>query len=67
MAELGQKTKFFCYIININFSEDVSRLSSWARGACGVGAWSTAVGDASTLRRASSIRRTLTTGNFFFS
>ncbi|CAH2238921.1 jg13729 [Pararge aegeria aegeria] len=43
-------------------SEDIGRLSSWSRGACGVGAWSAAVGDASTLRRASSIRRTLTTG-----
>ncbi|KAJ2940221.1 hypothetical protein O0L34_g11788 [Tuta absoluta] len=46
--------------------EDIARLSSWARGACGVGAWSgawsAAVGDASTLRRASSIRRTLTSG-----
>ncbi|XP_069357170.1 unconventional myosin-XVIIIa isoform X4 [Maniola hyperantus] len=43
-------------------NEDIGRLSSWSRGACGVGAWSAAVGDASTLRRASSIRRTLTTG-----
>ncbi|CAG5047625.1 unnamed protein product [Parnassius apollo] len=43
-------------------NEDVGRLSCWARGACGVGAWSAAVGDASTLRRASSIRRTLTSG-----
>ncbi|XP_045770484.1 unconventional myosin-XVIIIa isoform X3 [Maniola jurtina] len=44
-------------------NEDIGRLSSWSRGACGVGAWSAAVGDASTLRRASSIRRTLTTGD----
>ncbi|XP_072934275.1 unconventional myosin-XVIIIa [Epargyreus clarus] len=43
-------------------NEDIGRLSSWSRGACGVGAWSAAVGDASTLRRASSIRRTLTSG-----
>uniref|UniRef100_A0A2H1WY81 SFRICE_032885 n=1 Tax=Spodoptera frugiperda TaxID=7108 RepID=A0A2H1WY81_SPOFR len=42
-------------------SEDIGRLSSWSRGACGVGAWSCAA-DAGTLRRASSIRRTLTSG-----
>ncbi|CAH0713656.1 unnamed protein product, partial [Brenthis ino] len=43
-------------------NEDIGRLSSWPRGACGAGAWPAAAGDASTLRRASSIRRTLTSG-----
>ncbi|CAK1590135.1 unnamed protein product [Parnassius mnemosyne] len=47
-------------ILQESQNEDVGRLAGWARGACGVGAWSAAVGDASTLRRASSIRRTLT-------
>ncbi|XP_026333803.1 unconventional myosin-XVIIIa isoform X2 [Hyposmocoma kahamanoa] len=55
-------TKKALTLLQESQNEEVSRLSSWARGACGVGAWSAAVGDASTLRRASSIRRTLTSG-----
>ncbi|XP_052751859.1 unconventional myosin-XVIIIa [Galleria mellonella] len=43
-------------------SEEIIRLSCMARGAAGGGAGWAAAGDASTLRRASSIRRTLTTG-----
>ncbi|XP_045516824.1 unconventional myosin-XVIIIa isoform X1 [Pieris brassicae] len=43
-------------------NEEIVRVWTWSRGACGTSTWSAAVGDASTLRRASSIRRTLTTG-----
>ncbi|RVE54000.1 hypothetical protein evm_001403 [Chilo suppressalis] len=55
-------TKKALTLLQESQNEEIGRLSSWARGACGVGAWSVAVGDASTLRRASSIRRTLTSG-----
>ncbi|KAL0867890.1 hypothetical protein ABMA27_008575 [Loxostege sticticalis] len=55
-------TKKALTLLQESQNEEVGRLSTWARGACGVGAWSAAVGDASTLRRASSIRRTLTSG-----
>ncbi|XP_037872531.1 unconventional myosin-XVIIIa isoform X1 [Bombyx mori] len=55
-------TKKSLTLLQESQNEEVSRLSSWARGACGVSAWSAAVGDATTLRRASSIRRTLTSG-----
>ncbi|XP_047033369.1 unconventional myosin-XVIIIa isoform X1 [Helicoverpa zea] len=55
-------TKKSLTLLQESQNEEIGRLSSWARGACGVSAWSAAVGDASTLRRASSIRRTLTSG-----
>ncbi|XP_045503326.1 unconventional myosin-XVIIIa isoform X2 [Colias croceus] len=42
-------------------NEEIVRVWTWSRGACGASSWS-AIGDASTLRRASSIRRTLTSG-----
>ncbi|KOB79250.1 Unconventional myosin-XVIIIa [Operophtera brumata] len=53
-------TKKSLTLLQESQNEEIGRLSSWARGACGVSAWSAAAGDASTLRRASSIRRTLT-------
>ncbi|XP_045454107.1 unconventional myosin-XVIIIa-like [Melitaea cinxia] len=49
-------------------NEELCRASTWARGVGGAGAWAGGAGswagaaDASTLRRASSIRRTLTSG-----
>ncbi|XP_041972232.1 unconventional myosin-XVIIIa isoform X2 [Aricia agestis] len=52
-------------ILQESQNEDIGRLSVWSRGACGAGgagAWCGSVGDAATLRRASSIRRTLTSG-----
>ncbi|XP_049879362.1 unconventional myosin-XVIIIa isoform X2 [Pectinophora gossypiella] len=55
-------TKKALSVLQESQNEEIARLSSWARGACGVSSWSAAVGDASTLRRASSIRRTLTSG-----
>ncbi|KAJ8712778.1 hypothetical protein PYW08_008082 [Mythimna loreyi] len=55
-------TKKSLTLLQESQNEEIGRLSSWARGACGISAWSAAVGDASTLRRASSIRRTLTSG-----
>ncbi|XP_028173935.1 unconventional myosin-XVIIIa-like [Ostrinia furnacalis] len=55
-------TKKALTLLQESQNDDVGRLSSWARGACGAGSWSASVGDASTLRRASSIRRTLTSG-----
>ncbi|XP_053617561.1 unconventional myosin-XVIIIa isoform X2 [Plodia interpunctella] len=55
-------TKKALTLLQESQNEEIGRLSSWSRGACGVGMWSAAVGDASTLRRASSIRRTLTSG-----
>ncbi|XP_073948131.1 myosin heavy chain-like isoform X2 [Choristoneura fumiferana] len=55
-------TKKALTLLQESQTEEIGRLSSWARGACGVGVWSAAVGDAATLRRASSIRRTLTSG-----
>ncbi|XP_048482248.1 unconventional myosin-XVIIIa isoform X3 [Plutella xylostella] len=55
-------TKKAITLLQESQNEEITHLSSWARGACGVGAWSAAVGDAGTLRRASSIRRTLTSG-----
>ncbi|XP_050552815.1 unconventional myosin-XVIIIa isoform X2 [Spodoptera frugiperda] len=54
-------TKKALTLLQESQNEDIGRLSSWSRGACGVGAWSCAA-DAGTLRRASSIRRTLTSG-----
>ncbi|CAB3222112.1 unnamed protein product [Arctia plantaginis] len=55
-------TKKSLTLLQESQNEEIGRLSSWSRGACGISAWSAAVGDASTLRRASSIRRTLTSG-----
>ncbi|XP_047998943.1 unconventional myosin-XVIIIa isoform X2 [Leguminivora glycinivorella] len=57
-------TKKALTLLQESQTEEIGRLSGWARGACGVGAcaWSSAVGDNATLRRASSIRRTLTAG-----
>lgn len=43
------------------FSEDISRLFVWSRGLCGAGPDAQA-----SLRRASSIRRTLTTGKYIY-
>ncbi|CAK1541728.1 unnamed protein product [Leptosia nina] len=49
-------------LLQESHNEEIVRVWTWSRGACGTGTWSAAIGDASTLRRASSIRRTLTTG-----
>ncbi|XP_026727351.1 unconventional myosin-XVIIIa isoform X2 [Trichoplusia ni] len=55
-------TKKSLTLLQESQNEEIGRLSSWSRGACGPSAWAGAPGDVATLRRASSIRRTLTSG-----
>ncbi|XP_037292547.1 unconventional myosin-XVIIIa isoform X3 [Manduca sexta] len=55
-------TKKALTLLQESQNEELSRMWSWCRGASGASAWAGAPHDHSTLRRASSIRRTLTTG-----